>query len=46
MDESVIMWKICNFQPNNKYDDDIAIIVLYLYLMYAYDFSESPYINE
>lgn len=35
----------CVFQPPERYSGEIARIVFYFYLMYAYDFSKRPYQN-
>jgi endonuclease I len=36
----------CIFQPSKEFSGDIARIVFYFYLMYAYDFRVRPYTHE
>lgn len=36
----------CIFQPNKKFDGDIARIVFYFYLMYGYNPQVRPYTND
>ena len=36
----------CIFHPNKRFSGDIARIVFYYFLMYAYDFTKRPSTNE
>jgi endonuclease I len=36
----------CIFQPSKEFSGDIARIVFYFYLMYAYDFTTRPFTNN